>query len=228
MLTVSNISKSFHYKPVLKNIHFSVSTGETTALIGKNGAGKSTLLRILAKISTPEEGQIEFNGKDLFDGVAAHRQGIYYCGHAPGLYPSLTAGENLYYFSAFHGCRTETEKINLVLHDFDLLDAINEPVKVYSQGMMQRLKLALLELIDWSLLLIDEPFNGLDFSGQEFAMKKMHSWQNGRRSIIFVDHDIDRVLELSSRVMVLDQHSIVLDEPASFPDLASKITELLN
>ncbi len=228
MLTVSNISKSFHYKHVLKNIHFSVSTGETTALIGKNGAGKSTLLRILAKISTPEEGQIEFNGNDLFDGVAAHRQGIYYCGHAPGLYPSLTAGENLYYFSAFHGFRTETEKINLVLHDFDLLDAINEPVKVYSQGMMQRLKLALLELIDWSLLLIDEPFNGLDFSGQEFAMKKMHSWQNGRRSIIFVDHDIDRVLELSSRVMVLDQHSIVLDEPASFPDLASKITELMN
>ena len=228
MLTVSNISKSFHYKPVLKNIHFSVSTGETTALIGKNGAGKSTLLRILAKISTPEEGQIEFNGNDLFDGVAAHRQGIYYCGHAPGLYPSLTAGENLYYFSTFHGCKTETEKINLVLQDFDLLDAVNEPVKVYSQGMMQRLKLALLELIDWSLLLIDEPFNGLDLSGQEFAMKKMHSWQNGRRSIIFVDHDIDRVLELSSRVMVLDQHSIVLDEPASFPDLASKITELMN
>ena len=228
MLTVSNISKSFHYKPVLKNIHFSVSTCETTALIGKNGAGKSTLLRILAKISTPEEGQIEFNGNDIFDGGAAHRQGIYYCGHAPGLYPSLTAGENLYYFSAFHGCRTETEKINLVLQDFDLLDAVNEPVKVYSQGMMQRLKLALLELIDWSLLLIDEPFNGLDFSGQEFAMKKMHSWQNGRRSIIFVDHDIDRVLELSSRVMVLDQHSIVLDEPASFPDLASKITELMN
>ena len=228
MLTVSNISKSFHYKPVLKNIHFSVSTGETTALIGKNGAGKSTLLRILAKISTPEEGQIEFNGNDLFDGVAAHRQGIYYCGHAPGLYPSLTAGENLYYFSAFHGCKTETEKINLVLQDFDLLDAVNEPVKVYSQGMMQRLKLALLELIDWSLLLIDEPFNGLDLSGQVFAMKKMHSWQNGKRSIIFVDHDIDRVLELSSRVMVLDQHSIVLDEPASFPDLASKITELMN
>jgi len=228
LLIVSNISKSFHYKPVLKNIHFSVSTGETTALIGKNGAGKSTLLRIMAKISTPEEGQIEFNGKDLFNGVAAHRQGIYYCGHAPGLYPSLTAGENLYYFSAFHGCKAETEKINLVLHDFDLLDAINEPVKVYSQGMMQRLKLALLELIDWSLLLIDEPFNGLDFPGQEFAMKKMHSWQNGRRSIIFVDHDIDRVLELSSRVMVLDQHSIVLDEPASFPDLASKITELMN
>ena len=228
MLTISNISKSFHYKPVLKNIHFSVSTGETTALIGKNGAGKSTLLRILAKISTPEEGQIEFNGNDLFNGAAVHRQGIYYCGHAPGLYPSLTAGENLYYFSAFHGCKTETEKINLVLQDFDLLDAVNEPVKVYSQGMMQRLKLALLELIDWSLLLIDEPFNGLDFSGQEFAMKKMHSWQNGRRSIIFVDHDIDRVLELSSRVMVLDQHSIVLDEPTSFPDLASKITELMN
>ena len=228
MLTVSNISKSFHYKPVLKNIHFSVSTGETTALIGKNGAGKSTLLRILAKISTPEVGKIEFNGNDLFNGVAAHRQGIYYCGHAPGFYPSLTAGENLYYFSAFHGCRTETEKINLVLKDFDLFNVINKPVKVYSQGMMQRLKLTLLELIDWSLLLIDEPFNGLDLSGQEFAMKKMHSWQNSRRSIIFVDHDIDRVLELSSRVIVLDQHSIALDEPVSFPDLASKITELMN
>ena len=73
MLTVSNVSKSFHYKPVLKNIHFSVSTGETTALIGKNGAGKSTLLRILAKISTPEEGQIEFNGATILAEQSALR-----------------------------------------------------------------------------------------------------------------------------------------------------------
>ncbi len=228
MLTVSNISKSFHYKPVLKNIHFSVSTGETTALIGKNGAGKSTLLRILAKISTPEEGQIKFNGNDILDGMEVNRQGIYYCGHAPGLYPSLTAGENLYYFSAFHGNRPETDKINLVLQDFDLIDAVNEPVKVYSQGMLQRLKLALIELIDWSMLLIDEPFNGLDIAGREFVKNKMQDWQNGKRSILFVDHDIDRALELSSRVMILDQHSIVLNEPASIPDLASKITELMN
>ena len=228
MLTVSNISKSFHYKTVLSKIHFSLSAGETTALIGKNGAGKSTLLRILAKISTPENGQVEFKGNNILNGVATHRQGIYYCGHAPGFYPSLSASQNLRYFSAFHGCNNQTEKISSAIQDYNLLDAIDEPVKVYSQGMLQRLKLVLIELIDWSLLLIDEPFNGLDMAGREFVKNKMQEWQNGKRCILFVDHDIERALDLSSRVMVLDQHSIVLDEAASFPNLANKITELMN
>ncbi len=112
MLSVTNISKFFHYKPVLKNIGFSLSPGETVALIGKNGAGKSTLLRIMAKISTPEEGQIKFNGKNILNGDASNRKGIYYCGHAPGMYPSLTASENLYYFSALHGYKSDLNKIN--------------------------------------------------------------------------------------------------------------------
>jgi heme exporter protein A len=228
LLTVSNISKSFHYKPVLKDISFSLSPGETLALLGRNGAGKSTLLRIIAKISSPEEGQAIFNGNNLFEGVAAHRKGLYYCGHAPGLYPSLTASENLHYFSALHGRKTNPDSINSVLKDFDLIDAIDEPVKVFSQGMMQRLKLSFLELIDWSLLLIDEPFNGLDIPGQKFVMNKMESWQNGRRSIIFVDHDINRVLKISSRIMILDKHSIVLDDPISTSDLENKITSLMN
>ncbi len=228
MLSVSNISKSFHYKPVLKDISFSLSPGETLALLGRNGAGKSTLLRIIAKISSQEKGQTVFNGNNLFEGVAAHRKGLYYCGHAPGLYPSLTASENLYYFCALHGCRTNSGSINSVLQDFDLFDAIDEPVKVFSQGMMQRLKLSFLELIDWSLLLIDEPFNGLDIPGQKFVINKMASWQNGQRSIIFVDHDISRVLKISSRIIVLDKHSIVLDEPNSSSGIEDKITSLMN
>lgn len=228
MLTVKNISKSFNYKPVLKNIHFSLFPGETIALMGKNGAGKSTLLRILAKISAPEEGQAIFNGNDILNGVAAFRKGIYFCGHSPGLYPSITAGENLHYFSTFHGSKTSSEKINSTLQDFDLTTALNKPVKVYSQGMLQRLKLAILELIDWSLLLIDEPFSCLDLTGQEFVLKKMHEWQNGKRSIIFVDHDIDRVMNLSTRVLILDKQSIVLDEQIAAPELRQKITNMLN
>lgn len=228
MLTVSNISKSFHYKPVLKDISFSLCPGETLALLGRNGAGKSTLLRIIAKISSPEKGQAVFNGNNLFEGAAAHRKGLYYCGHAPGLYPSLTACENLHYFCLLHGCETNPDSINSVLQDFDLLDAIDEPVKVFSQGMMQRLKLSFLELIDWSLLLIDEPFNGLDIPGQKFVINKMASWQNGQRSIIFVDHDISRVLKISSRVIVIDKHSIVLDEPNSSSGIEDKITSLMN
>jgi heme exporter protein A len=228
LLSVINISKSFHYKPVLKNIRFSMSPGETVALIGKNGAGKSTLLRIMAKISTPEEGQIKFNGKNILNGDASNRKGIYYCGHAPGMYPSLTASENLYYFSALHGYKSDLNKINSTLQNYDLSNSVNVPVKVYSQGMMQRLKLALLEIIDWSLLLIDEPFNGLDFGGQQFVIKKMDAWQDGKRSIIFVDHDIERILKIASRIIILNQHSIALDEQVDSPELKSKMKKLLN
>ena len=87
---------------------------------------------------------------------------------------------------------------------------------------------SLLEIIDWSLLLIDEPFNGLDFGGQQFVMKKMDAWQDGKRSIIFVDHDIERILKISSRIIILNQHSIALDEQVDSPELKSKMKKLLN
>ncbi len=228
MLSVSNIVKSFNYKKILNNISFSLSSGDTVSLLGKNGVGKSTLLRIIAKINAPDNGDVFFQNVNILKSKSSARQGIYYCGHAPGLYPSLTAEENLHYFSLFHQCNPSSTLIQTTLKDYELFDAMNKPVKIFSQGMMQRLKLAFIEIINWKLLLIDEPFNGLDISGIDFVQQKISSWQNGERVILFVDHNLDRAIDISSRVLLMDKGKIAVDEESNANGLFDKITRLMH
>ncbi|MFQ6676918.1 MAG: ATP-binding cassette domain-containing protein [Fidelibacterota bacterium] len=227
MLTVSNIQKSFNYKTVLNDISFSFSNGDTVALLGKNGVGKSTLLRIIAKINAPDKGKVNFLNNNILKRKSSTRKGIYYCGHAPGLYPSLTAEENIHYFSLFYQTAPSSSLIRKTLVDYELLNAIHKPVKFYSQGMIQRLKLAFVEMIHWKLLLIDEPFTGLDISGSDFVQEKFITWQDGERVIIFVDHNLDRALGNSSRVLLIDKGKIAVDEASNTNGLMDKISSLM-
>ena len=166
MLAVANINKSFYHNPVLNNLSFKVNDGDVIALTGKNGAGKSTLLRILARISQPDGGTVIYNDVDIFKGKASARTGILYLGHEPGLYPSLSAIENIEFASRIHGAFPVAEDIDTTLKNFGLSEHIDDPIKIYSKGMLQRLKYALGNLLPWSILFFDEPFSGLDIEGK--------------------------------------------------------------
>lgn len=228
MLTVSDLSKSFDHDPVLLNIGFSINTGEMIGLVGKNGAGKSTLLRILSRITTPNSGIIEYKKNNILNVDSIHRKGIYYCGHAPGFYPSFTGFENIQFFSSIHNRSVNEERINEVLELFGLINDSSKQVKYYSQGMTQRLKLALVDIVEWDLLLIDEPFNGLDIQGIKLVSEKLKSWQDDQKSTIFVDHDIGRALDHASRILILSDHQLALDESTDSGDLLPTITQLMN
>ena len=137
MLAVANINKSFYHNPVLNNLSFRVNDGDVIALTGKNGAGKSTLLRILARISQPDGGTVIYNDVDIFKGKASARRGILYLGHEPGLYPSLSAIENIEFASRIHGAFPVAEDIDTTLKNFGLSEHIDDPIKIYSKGMLQ-------------------------------------------------------------------------------------------
>ncbi|MBL7029711.1 MAG: ABC transporter ATP-binding protein [Candidatus Marinimicrobia bacterium] len=201
MLSVSNISKSFDRRTILKNVSFTLNEGETVVIMGKNGAGKSTLLRILARIMACDKGEIFFLNNDLLKGSPSVRRKLLYLGHAPAMYTTLSAIENLKLALTLRGTPMDISRIQDQLKYFGLSAQSDDPISIYSQGMLQRLKLAYAELADWDLLLIDEPFSGLDTEGIELVETALHRWKELGKSIIMVLHSLSRAEEFGDRIL---------------------------
>lgn len=201
MLSVSNISKSFDHRTVLNNITFHVEVGETVIIMGKNGAGKSTLLRIIARIMACDKGEILFQNNDLLNGSPLVRQKLLYVGHASAMYTTLSAIENLQLALRLRGTPVEISRIQDQLNYYGLTNQSNDPISIYSQGMLQRLKLAYASLASWNLLLIDEPFSGLDTEGIALMNKSLHRWKKLGKSMMIVLHNQSRAEELGDRIL---------------------------
>ncbi len=203
LLTVSHLSKSFYHRPVLSSVDLKIVSGDCLALMGKNGAGKSTLLRVLARISSANGGSVDFDGNDILSGPAANRRGILYLGHAPGMYPALSARENLRLMAEFQGGNPSVEAIAQALATVGLQRQADDPIRIYSQGMLQRLKLALALLVDWKLLLFDEPFAGLDAQGRTLVDSVLADWRQQARTMVLVVHDFEWIWQNCSRLALL-------------------------
>ena len=226
MLAVANINKSFYHNPVLNNLSFRVNDGDVIALTGKNGAGKSTLLRILARISQPDGGTVIYNDVDIFKAQASARRGILYLGHEPGLYPSLSAIENIEFASRIHGALPVAEDITTTLKNIGLSEQINDPIKIYSKGMLQRLKYALANLLPWSILFFDEPFSCLDIEGKSLALDCLKAWKENDRTMIFVTHDLEWGLSFCNRLLLLEAGFLKIDQSASSIDMKTIMSGL--
>ena len=204
MLSVSRLSKSFNLRPVLREVTFDVKSGETIIFMGKNGAGKTTLLRILARIMTCDGGKILFQNKDLLKGSPDKRKKILYLGHAPAMYSSLSAVENLKLVMNLRSTPISEVTIRDQLERFDLLDQADDIISIYSQGMLQRLKLICAELVDWDLLLIDEPFTGLDELGEKQMKDSLNQWKLSGKTMCVVLHSRQKAEKYASRILYLE------------------------
>ncbi|MEA1881593.1 MAG: ABC transporter ATP-binding protein [Candidatus Marinimicrobia bacterium] len=204
MLAVSHLSKSFNHRPVLKNVSFSIKEGETVVILGKNGAGKSTLLRIIARILACDGGDVLFQNNDLLKGVPNTRKNLLYLGHAPAMYTALSAVENLKLAMDLRDQLTSQPIIRNYLGNFGLTDQADDPISIYSQGMLQRLKLTYAELADWDLLLIDEPFSGLDQDGVTQMDDALTRWKLGGKSMCMVLHNRERAEKYGDRILHLN------------------------
>ena len=189
MLSIKNICKSFNRLNVLDDISFTQKKGEIIALMGKNGTGKSTLLRIIARIMKADSGTVAFKEKNLIAADSKHRQNIFYIGHDPGLYSFFSPRENLRFLLSLRGLTSKEKYIEEKLDRYGLIDFIDKPIAVFSRGMLQKLKLVQIDLINPDLLLFDEPYSSLDEDGIFLVDQLITEIKTQNKSAILVLHD---------------------------------------
>ena len=191
-LQVTNLSKSFYYSPVFQSFSLKIESGEKIGLSGPNGSGKTTLLKMISGIMSIDSGEIRI-GENV----------VYYLGHSVGLYPGLTGHENLAFISGLYG--KTSRNISDILIKVRLDSAQDKLVKFYSQGMLQRLKLATAIILDPDILLLDEPLTGLDVDGIKLFESVIIEWNELRKTMIIVSHDSDWLRTNTDRIIELKQ-----------------------
>ena len=160
VIEAQDLVKRFAWTPVLNGITCQVAAGETVAVFGPNGVGKTTLIKVLATVLKPSAGRLrlfdgQFTGKEL-------RRHIGFLSHESFLYPDLTPLENLLFYGKIYSLSDLSVRIDALLERVGLVDWKNVPVRTFSRGMEQRLALARTLLHDPDLVLLDEPYTGLD------------------------------------------------------------------
>jgi heme exporter protein A len=209
---VSGLYKRYDRKSVLRGVEMSVAAGRVMALLGDNGAGKSTLLRIISGLAKPDRGEIFLDGLSLKKVGHELRRYIGLVGHAPLLYDSLSAEENLAFFAAMYDIEKPTARIATILHDVDLWPRRRDPVRTYSRGMLQRLAIGRAILHNPPVLLLDEPDTGLDQGSAQMLHELIRSLGAGNRAILLSTHNLDRAIEWADSVSLLVGGKIVYQE----------------
>jgi len=202
-LQVTNLSKSFYQSSVFQSFSLKMESGEKIGLFGPNGSGKTTLLKMISGIMSIDSGEIRIGEKDVNPDELDPRKNVYYLGHFVGLYPGLTGYENLTFISGLYG--KTSHNISRVLIKVRLDSAQDKLVKFYSQGMLQRLKLASAIILDPDVLLLDEPLTGLDADGIKLFESILLKWHESRKTIIIVSHDSDWLRTNTDRIIELKQ-----------------------
>jgi heme exporter protein A len=222
LLSVSGLSKRFGPQVGVDDVSFELAAGERAAVFGANGAGKTTLLRLLASLSRPTAGEIELDGEALLDGDASPRSRLGFLSHETMLYDELTARENVRLHARLHG--VEQSRGERLLETVGLAERASERVVGFSHGMRKRVSLARALVHDPDLLLLDEPYTGLDQRSLERMTAVLESVEE--RAILAVTHDLARGFDLADRLLFLHDGQLVGDVSAgAFEDGAAVVEE---
>jgi ABC-type multidrug transport system ATPase subunit len=197
-ITTKGLRKRYGYRLALKDVDLEVSPGETVAILGRNGAGKSTLIRILAGIAAPTSGVVRVFGEDPRRPWVRRRLGI--VAHQTFLVGGLTVEENLLTWLRLQGIPDPGGVAVPWLDRVGLLDRRRQRTGTLSRGQAQRLTLARALAPDPDLLLLDEPFTGLDIQAAALLEEVV---REGERTIVMVTHDVEAARRLAGRVCLL-------------------------
>ncbi len=207
MVEITDLKKSFKDKNVLLGIGFELRQGEITAFVGKNGAGKTTTIKCICGINSVDSGKVDLKN---------NRIGVVFDDN--GLYLELTAFENLVIFQQLIGkSKAVSESASCeLLKSIDLFEEKDKKVKTFSKGMKRRLALARMIVFDPNILILDEPFDGIDAYNHRFLIEYLKKWvSSGERTIIFSSHNMPEIEDFCNRMLIINGGKIVLDDMLS-------------
>lgn len=203
MLELIKVSKQFGYFQVWNNLNLSLQPGDVCTVFGRNGAGKTTLLKCIAGLSKFSSGKISYFGANRAERRLHGRVG--YLGHAAMLYGDLSALENLFFIARLYKLKKNKAELLTALVDSGLGEWTQIPVKTFSRGMIQRLALCKTLLTEPEIILLDEPFTGLDESAIHHTEKLIAELQTKSRIVILVTHDLALGYKAANRLFILSE-----------------------
>jgi heme exporter protein A len=204
MIQVQGLAKAFGRHIVLRDVNIDLPRGKRLAIVGPNGAGKTTLFRILATLSKPTKGTVRVAGLDLATDAEDARRQIGYLSHQPLLYDYLTGQENLEFFGRMYDVPNLNRRITDVLDHVGMNTRRNDLVRTYSRGMRQRLAIARSLLHNPAILLLDEPYTGLDQQAEEMLDALLVGGSDTPRTIMLTTHNLEQGLRLSDSIAILN------------------------
>jgi heme ABC exporter ATP-binding subunit CcmA len=215
LIRITDVRKVFGARAVLDGVSLEVRQGEAVALLGGNGAGKTTLLKIVATVMRPTAGVVSVAGHDCVRQAEAVRKVVGFAGHGAWVYDDLTARENLRFWTTLGGRRASDAELAAALAGLDLERAAGTRVRTFSAGMKRRLSLARLTLFQPAVLLLDEPFAGLDQRANKWLEGQLEAFKSRGGALLMVTHSFGRELGVVDRIAILAGGRIALDTPGA-------------
>ncbi len=206
-VAATRLEKRFGAVAALRGLELEIAAGECVAVVGPNGAGKSTLLRLLAGLARPSAGSLRVG--DASRDRRRARAAIGYLGHASFLYAPLSARENLVFAGRLYQVLDPEERAARLLEIHDLAAVADRPAGTLSRGTLQRLAIARALVHDPPILLLDEPFTGLDPAAADAQCARFAALRDGSRTLVVVTHDVARAANLADRILVLSAGRIL-------------------
>ncbi len=209
ILRAAGIRKRFETRWILRDAALALAAGDVVLLAGRNGSGKTTFARILATLLEPDRGEILFDGEPLRKARRAARRATGFASHRPLLYLGLTPLENLTLFGRLAGVRDPSARSADLLERLQMTPFARTPVERFSRGMLQRVALARAFLAEPRVLLLDEPYAGLDDEGTGALNALIREARDRGAASLVVSHDRERLGALRTRTCVMEEGRVV-------------------
>jgi ABC-2 type transport system ATP-binding protein len=214
MLELRNVSKLYPGVAAVDGVSFSAPLGEVTGYLGPNGSGKSTTMKMITGLIEPTSGEILFRGVPIDRDWITYKQALGYVPEEPHLYPHLTGSEYLEMVAQLRDlpAMPAAERIEGLLRLFSLYDDRHVPISSYSKGMRQKILLSAALMHNPELILLDEPFSGLDVGSALVLRSLIQELAARGKVVLFSSHELETVERVCSRVVILHRGRIVADD----------------